>query len=359
MSISASGPAISVVMAAYNGAGLIVETLETLRAQSFGDFEVIIVDDCSTDDTLAVARGFDDPRIRVIAAEKNQGVVASRNRAFSEARGSYIAALDHDDLCHPQRFAKQVAYLEANPETVLVGTAASILENGAVLPGSLAAVTTPALIEWLLRIENPLVWSSVMMRGDAARKLVPFQRPEMVFAEDYDLYHRIGRFGTIARLDEELMTYRRHTGSASQTHTDKMTGRATDVLAAAYADLFGDEAVATADLMVRYVMGQRPVPDRAIFQKLGDALVALQDDFLASHRPDPHSRSLIRWETARRWARIGRAGLRTGQLDLGDAVAVRPDHLGLGYAGIDDLVMSRLVGTARSVQRKLAARAAG
>lgn len=353
-----TSPAISVVMAAYNGAGLIVETLETLRAQSFGDFEVIIVDDCSTDDTIAVIRGFDDPRIRLIAAEKNQGVVASRNRGFAEARGRYIAALDHDDLCHPQRFAKQVAYLEANPGTVLVGTAASILENGVVLPGSLAPVTTPALVEWLLRIENPLVWSSVMIRGDAARKLDPFTRPDMVFAEDYDLYHRIGRLGTIARLDEELVTYRRHTGGASQRHIDAMTGRATDVLTEAYAGLFGEEARATADLVVRHVMGQRPVPDRATFRRLGDALVTLQDDFLATHRPDPNSRSLIRWETARRWARIGRIGLRTGQLDLGDAVAVRPDHLGLGYAGIDDLVMSRLVGTARSVQRRLAARAA-
>jgi len=352
-------PAISVIMGAYNGAGLIVETLETLRAQRFADFEVIIVDDCSTDDTLAVARSFDDARVRVIAAERNQGVVASRNRALAEARGRYIAALDHDDLCHPDRFAKQVAYLEANPGIVLVGTAASILENGVVLPGTLAPVTTPALIQWLLRIENPLVWSSVMMRADAARKLAPFQRPEMLFAEDYDLYHRISRFGAIARLDEELMTYRRHSGSASQTYVDRMTGRATDVLSAAYAGLFGDEATEIADLVVKYVMGQRPVPDRATFQRLGNALVALQDDFLARHRPDPHSRSLIRWETARRWARIGRAGLRTGQLDLGDAVAVRPDHLGLGYAGIDDLVMSRLVGTARAVQRKLAARTAG
>lgn len=353
-----STPAISVIMAAYNGAGLIVETLESVKAQSFTDFEVIIVDDCSTDDTLAVARGFDDPRIRVIAADSNQGVVAARNRAVAEARGRYIATLDHDDLCHPERFARQVAYLESHPGTVLVGTAAAILENGMILPGSLAAITTPMLIEWLLRIENPLVWSSVMMRGDAARRLDPFTRPEMVFAEDFDVYHRISRLGTIARLDEELVTYRRHTGSASQRHIDAMTGRATDVLAAAYAELFGDEAVGIADLIVRHVMGQRPVPDRKTFQRLGDALVSLQDDFLETRRPDSHSRSLIRWETARRWARICRIGLRTGQIDLVDAVVVRPDHLGLGYAGIDELVMSRLVGRARSIQRRLAGRMA-
>lgn len=354
-----TGPAISVLMAAYNGAALIGETLQSLQAQRFGDFEVIIVDDCSTDDTRAVIRGFGDARIKLISLTTNQGVVAARNHALSEARGRYIAALDHDDLCHPDRFARQIAYLEANPATVLVGTAASILEDGVVLPGSLAPVSTPALIQWLLRIENPLVWSSVMMRGDAARQLAPFTRPEMLYAEDFDLYHRIGRLGAIARLDDELMTYRRHGGGASQRHIDTMTARATDVLAGSYGSLFGDEAMAIAGLIVRHVMGQRPVPDRASFERLGEALIRLQEDFLATHKPDPTSLNLIRWETARRWARIGRIGLRTGQLDLVDAVAVRPDHLGLGYAGIDDLVMSRLVGGARSLQRRFAARATG
>ncbi|GAA0323181.1 hypothetical protein GCM10009087_36840 [Sphingomonas oligophenolica] len=354
-----SAPAISVIMAAYNGAALIGDTLRSLQAQSFGDFEVIIVDDCSTDDTRAVVRGFDDARIRLISSGTNQGVVAARNRAVAEARGRYIAALDHDDLCRPDRFLRQFTHLEANPGTVLLGTAASILEDGVVHPGRLAPVSTPALIEWLLRIENPLVWSSVMMRGDAARQLDPFTRPEMVFAEDFDVYHRIARFGAIARLDEELVIYRRHTGGASQRHIDSMTGRATDVLAETNAALLGDEAMAIADLIVRHVMGQQPVPDRHTFKRLGEALVRLQDDFLATRKPDPHSRRLIRWETARRWARIGRIGLRSGQLDLGDAVAVRPDHLGLGYAGIDALVMSRLVGGARAVQRRFAGRAAG
>jgi glycosyltransferase involved in cell wall biosynthesis len=331
-----STPAISVIMAVYNGAELIGETLHSLQQQRFGDFELILVDDCSTDDTQGVVRSFGDARFKLFPLATNQGVVAARNHAMTKARGRYIAALDHDDLCHPDRFARQVAYLDAHPATVLIGTAASILEDNVVGPGSLAPVTTPALIEWLLRIENPLVWSSVMMRGDVARKLDPFNRPSMHYAEDFDVYHRIARFGTIARLDAELVTYRRHRGSTSQRHVEAMTNKATEVLAASYADAFGDEAAGMADLIVRYVMGQQPVPDRATFQRLGDALITLQDDFLAR-----------------------RIGLRTGRLDLADAVAVRPDHLGLGYAGIDDLVMSRLVGGARSVQRRLAARASG
>lgn len=346
-----SSPTVSVVMATYNGATLVAETIATLQAQTFGDFELIIVDDCSTDDTVAVIRSFDDPRIRLFPSPVNRRVVLSRNAAFAEARGRYIAALDHDDLCHPDRFRRQVAYLEAHPEIALVGTAANVLENGAILPSSLAPLSTPAVIAWLLHIENPLVWSSVMMRADAARRLDPFMRPEMVYAEDFDLYHRIAAFGGVARLDDELLTYRRHSGSASQTQVSAMRARATDILAAVYADTFGAAAVETADLMVRHIMGQQPVPDRATLERVGLALVQLQDAFLERHRPDPESRSLIRWETARRWARVGRAGLRTGTLGLGDAAAVRPPHLGLGYAGIEDLILSRLVGSVRSIRR--------
>ena len=173
-----------------------------------------------------------------------------------------------------------------------------------------------------------------MLRTDAARQLDPFMRPEMVYAEDFDLYHRIAAFGGVARLDDELLTYRRHSGGASQTQAQAMRQAAIRVLTGVYVEAFGEAAAETADLIVTHVMGQQPVPDRLTLERVGSALVALQDRFLAQHRPDRESRSLIRWETARRWARIGRAGLRTGTLRLGDAAAVRPPHLGLGYAGI-------------------------
>eukprot|EP01037_Dinobryon_pediforme_P024760 gene24760-26664_t len=318
-------------MPAYNGADLIGATIAALQAQTLRAFELIIVDDCSTDATVEVARSFADPRIRVIAAPVNRRVVLTRNAAFAEARGRYIAALDQDDLCHPTRFARQVAYLEAHPAIALVGSAANILCDGEILPSALAPLSTPALIGWLMRIENPLVWSSVMMRADAARKLDQFQRPDRVYAEDFDLYHRIAAYGGVARIDDALLTYRRHGGGASQVQATAMRESATKVLADAYAPVFGDAAAETATLIGRYVMAHDPVPDRATFKRVGETLVTLQDDFVKRYRPDAESLALIRWETARRWGRIGRAGLRTGGLTLGDATGVRPDHLGMGY----------------------------
>lgn len=342
-----SPPVVSVVMAAYNGAALVRETLATLAAQTMADWEAIVVDDRSTDDTLAVLRAWPDPRVRVIAAAENRGPVHARNIAFAAARGRYVAGLDHDDLCRPERFARQVAYLDRHPRVVLVGSAAAALAGDRTSALPLAPVTTPALIEWLLRIENPLVWSSVMIRAEAARRLDPFTRPELLYAEDFDLYHRLAALGRIARLDEELTVYRQHGGGVSKRFVDAMRVSAARVLAEAYGPVLGAEAEGAAALVVRHVMAQVPVPDRATLGRLGAVLVTLQEDFLATRPVDAHDIALIRWETARRWARIGRAGLRTGALDLGDAMAVRPDHVGLGYAGPEQLIWSRLVGGAR------------
>lgn len=346
-----NGPTISVVMAAYKGATLVEETLASLKAQTFGDFEIIVVDDCSPDDTLAVLARWDDPRLRVIALPENGGPVRARNRGVAEARGRYIAALDQDDICMPHRFARQVAYLEAHPDVVLLGTGVALLSDGVVGPSSYAAQTTPGLTRWLLQIGNPLAWSSVMLRADVAHRLDPFTRPEILYAEDFDLYHRMAQFGAIARLDEELLLYRVHLNGASQRYTDMMAASATRVLAEAHAPQLGEEAEAVAALLVAHMMLRQPVPDRATLAQLGRLLVALQVAHIAATLPSDEDRRLIRWETARRWAGVVRTSLRAGTISISDAVAVRPDHLGLGHAGIDELLWSRTIGALRGARR--------
>ncbi len=345
-------PTVSVVMASYNGAALIGETIASLQAQTLADFECVIVDDCSTDDTRALLRAITDPRFIVIESPENEGPVKARNRAFAVARGRYIAALDQDDLCAPDRFAQQVAYLDAHPDTVLLATAASLLEGGAIRDARLPVVTSPRLIEWMLWILNPLVWSSMMIRGDAARQLEPFTRPERRYAEDFDLYHRLARLGRISRLDAPLLIYRSHSGGASQRYTETMYANAGAVLTERHADLFAETTSLRTALLVKHVMAQQPVPDRTTLALLGDTLAELQQHFLGQYAVTDEDVRLIRWETARLWARIHRVGLRSGALALSDAVAVRPDHMGLGYAGINDLVLSRLIGSARSARRR-------
>ena len=236
-----------------------------------------------------------------------------------------------------------------------MGTQAAMLAGETLRPAGYAPHTTPALIEWLLHVENPLVWSSVMVRGETARALAPFTRPELLYAEDFDLYHRLARIGRIARLDEELLIYRRHAGGMSRRFAEGMGASAATVMAEAYEPILGEEARAAATLVARHVMAQTPVPDRATLHRLGRVLTRLQAHHLSSRALSQGDRRLIRWETARRWARVGRAGLRTGAIGLGDVVSARPDHLGLGYAGLDQLLWSGLIGGARRARQIFAA----
>lgn len=344
-------PTVSVLIPAYNGAGLIGETLASLSTQTLTDWEAIVVDDCSSDDTRALVAGWADPRVRLVCNAVNGGPVRTRNRALAEARGRYIAALDQDDLCLPNRFARQVAHLDAHPDIALLGTAVEFLRDGVVRPSTYAPVTSPALIAWLTRIENPLVWSSVMVRGEVARALDPFTRPDILYAEDFDLYHRVQPLGGIARLDEPLLLYRQHAGGASKRFTDTMRASAVRVLADAHAPLFGERAAAIAHLLVHQVMGGEPVPDRPSLALLGEAIGTLQARFLAQHPVTPDELALIRWETAQRWGRVGRAGLRAGTVSLADVLAVRPAHLGLGYAALHELVVARAIGGSRRMRR--------
>ena len=339
-------------MAAYNGVDLLPATMATLQKQTFTDFEVIVVDDCSTDGTRDLLRAWPDQRVRLIALEQNGGPVRARNRAFAEARGRYIAALDQDDLCLPDRFARQVAYLEAHRDTVVLASATEVLEGARVLASPHVPHTTPGLLRWLIRIENPIVWSSVMLRTDAARELEPFTRPDILYAEDFDLYHRMAALGDIARIDAPLLAYRRHAGGASQRYEDTMLASARRVLADAYAPLLAEQAPIAAALVVDHLMHGLPVSDRATLADLGEYLVQLQQAFFAERRCSAADTRMVRWVTARRWADVSRRSLRAGTLTLSEALSVRPPHLGLGHAGLEELIWARLIGRARTARQR-------
>lgn len=345
-----NAPTVSVIMPAYNGAALIGETIESVLAQSFDDFELIIVDDCSTDATLEVVRRYADPRIRTLRAPENGGPVLARNRAFAAARGSYIAGLDQDDLCTPDRFARQVAFLDAHPEVVLVASDCSLLTEGVTSPWPGPRTLTPPVIDWLLMLQNPLVWSSVMFRADAARRLTPFERPEVRYAEDFDLYHRLRAAGEIARIDTPLLVYRCHPGGASKKFQQAMAASACRVLAERYAPLFGAEAPVHAALVVTHLMDREPVPDLATLARVLGTMDALHRHFLATRDPDGETRARIDGEYARLWWTLLRPALRLRTVRLRDVLPLRPAVVPLAPSQ-PEWLLSPLIGCVRALRR--------
>ncbi len=338
-------PAISVVMATYNGAAFLRDTIDSLLTQTMPDFEIVVVDDCSKDNTLAVLAAIDDPRLKVFRAERNGGPAVARTIAMGHARGRFIAGLDQDDLCHPDRFARQLAYLDAHRDVVLVASAIEMFEGERVRRGPFPGLVDPDAIDWAMLLVNPIAWSTVLMRGQAARALSPFERDEYRFAEDFDLYHRIRAHGRLGRIDEPLVRYRLHSGSASQAFEEGMIAAAAKVLADRYGTLFGEATLDAATLMSRHASARHAPSDAATLTRCGAVIARLLEAF-GDCAPDyaRPSASLLWWQ-------IASAGLRAGHYGVADLLRARPM-----YARMSDArhraVGDAAIGAARRIGRR-------
>lgn len=226
-------------MPLYNEGSFIRESLQSVLDQTYSDFECIIIDDCSTDDTLDKIESFDDPRIRLIKKEVNSGYTTSLNLGILEARGRYIARMDGDDYCYPERFEKQVAFLEENLDYVLCGSQYMRFDDqkAFVLPEEDTEIKT------MLIHGNQIIHPSVMMRRSVLIDNGIIYNVEKEPAEDYDLWARLLPFGKLKNLKEPLIKYRVHTGQISNraSQLQKEHDHDTRLIMYSYLDLAIDE----------------------------------------------------------------------------------------------------------------------
>jgi glycosyltransferase involved in cell wall biosynthesis len=345
--MTAEAPTVSVVMAAYNGAAFIRATIDSVFAQTMPDFEIVVADDCSKDDTLAVLAAIGDPRLRVVKAARNGGPAAARNLAMAHARGRFVAGLDQDDLCHPERFARQLAFLDAHPDVALVCSTITMFEGEKERADPYPDLIDPDAIDWTMGLLNPLAWSTAMMRGEAARALDPFERDDYRFAEDFDLYTRIRAHGRIGRIAEPLVRYRLHPGGASQAYEDGMIRSAGKVLADRHAGLFGAEAAEVGLLLSRHASAGYAPPDAATLARCGTIIARLIEAEGKDH-------VFARASSRTLWWRIARSGLRLGHYGVTDILRARPAFAGRGSAILPALLRDAAIGSARRARRQAA-----
>lgn len=219
MSVSGSAapaPRVSVVLPVYNCPNYVRLAIDSMLAQTFTDFELIAIDDGSRDATPEVLRRIEDPRVRIVAQE-NRGLPATLNRGIELARGEYVARQDHDDYSHPERLARQVAYLDAHPACALVGTWAEIIEGETATGRVHAHSCENVALKLELLFDNPFVHSSVMMRRAVVTEEGGYSTDrDRQPPEDYELWSRIARNHELANLSEVLHTYREVSGSMSR-----------------------------------------------------------------------------------------------------------------------------------------------
>lgn len=210
-------PQISVLMSVYNDARFLPLALESLLSQTEPDFEIIIIDDCSTDGTVEILRQAQaqDPRIQVLRPEHQQGLTANLNRALSHAQGTLIARMDSDDLCTPQRFERQASFLNAHPKVGVVGCFFEKIDAaGQSLGNQTALPLDDAGIRRFLQSGNPLCHGGVMLRKKLLTDIYGY-RDCFSAAQDYDLWLRIPPEAHFANIPEVLYSHRRHGLSVS------------------------------------------------------------------------------------------------------------------------------------------------
>lgn len=197
-------PAISVVMASYNSEQYIAEALDSILRQSFGDFEVIVVDD-STDNTAAIVEAHTDSRIRLIKNQTKVGVSRARNMGIAQARGEFVAFHDADDVSLPGRFQKQIDYLNRHPGIAMVGGQVETLGGDGARGTVPLRKLNPGRGDVLEK--NRFATSSVVVRRAALRDVGGFC-PALDCAEDWELWIRIAEKYRTANLPDTLFLYR-------------------------------------------------------------------------------------------------------------------------------------------------------
>jgi hypothetical protein len=202
-------------MPVYNSAAFVESAVQSVLAQTYRDFELLILDDGSSDGSWEILQRIDDPRVRLHRNERNLKLIATLNRGLELARGELIARMDADDLSHPERFARQVALFDANPRLALVST--DILQIDAAdrpLKPVRTSFQNTELIDWRLSFGNIINHPTVMMRRSFVAAAGGYPR-EYLHAEDFALWLKLVRLGEAAIISKPLLHYRIHATSVS------------------------------------------------------------------------------------------------------------------------------------------------
>lgn len=218
-----NSPAVSVILPAYNCEKYIGKAIQSVLQQTFTDFELIVINDGSTDKTENRILQFADPRIVYLQNPGNSGLIHTLNRAIELAKGNYIARMDSDDICLPERLLKQKEYLDTHRETTMVASTINFIDaNGnekGIWPLDRKTISR-ALIRNEMPFENCIAHPSIMIRGEILGKLK--YNPRQVNVEDYDLWLRLLNSGyVIDKINEPLLSYRIHDNSITHVHLKK------------------------------------------------------------------------------------------------------------------------------------------
>lgn len=310
-------PVASVILTTYNGGCYLRETVEAILGQSYTDFELIVIDDGSNDDSVEIVKSYSDQRIRHFQNAKNLGISNTRNRGLELSRGEFIFAIDQDDVCMPERLERQIAFMRANPNMAMVASSAKEWRNGKVRSFYKAEVR-PHILHWRLFSRCGIVHSSVCMRSSIIRDYKLSYDQSYHYAEDFVLFHKLAEHGQIAILSDELVIYREHNNNASTRHNEEMDDNGCRFLREQFHSYLGlDIDANTAKLFWLVFVQGKPLYDADKLKQIGQIYFkALKSYIDIKESTFQENQELNDFAVADWWAIVCRNVKATGDLSL-------------------------------------------
>mgnify|MGYP001224173705 FL=1 len=271
-------PKVTVLIPVYNREKFVASAIESILAQSFTDFELLLIDDSSTDGSVGILRSYTtDPRVRLVCNEQNLGIPRTRNRGIELARGEYIAMLDSDDWAYPRRLAKQVAFLDRHRDFAVVGAWATEMdEKGRSLRRVKILPVLPGELQSRLLFSYCHPHSSIMARTAVLQEYR--YREQYAACEDVDLFVRLARKYKLGNLPKILVCRRVHAGSITREKAQLVKEKNLEIVSAQLAEL-GVEFT-PADLERHFLLLRmdrlKPTPDRKYLEWANAWLLKLQ-----------------------------------------------------------------------------------
>ena len=211
-------PLISVIMSVYNGEAYLAEAVESVIGQTFANFELIVINDCSSDSTGSILAELSskDSRIKVHTNEVNLRLPASLNKAISLCQGKYVARMDADDICLPDRLEKQYQFMEENPDVALSSCRFMTMKNGVYASGGAGGRCDHEALRAMLLVANPILHPGVMAKAEVMKRFL--YDTTLTCTEDLELWTRMAMAGLKMQiLPECLMLYRLHDKQITST----------------------------------------------------------------------------------------------------------------------------------------------
>ena len=235
-----SNPLISVVLPVYNCEMYLRECIDSILSQTFRDFELIIINDGSSDGSKDIILSYDDERIVFIENERNLKVIETLNRGIAAARGKYIARMDSDDRCLPDRLKRQYEYMESHPEVDICSSWAYVIDGNGSRAGKIKNPGNPETVKCSLLFTNPVIHPAVFGKAGIFKRFG--YSPDAVHIEDFELWNRMSSEGVvISNIEKYLIEYRWHETNISAVNDDAQYRSKVEILKPQVSELVSRE----------------------------------------------------------------------------------------------------------------------